>query len=467
MAAAPPWNRSRSLALHAGIVMFVFAGAYWTAAGGGFISDDFRWILESRVRGGRDIARLLTETTGFYRPLVSLTFAALEGAAGLDPRPYGVATFVLALMCAAAVALFAASLGLRGGAALLAASLWLLNPHGINMAVLWISGLAALSLVFFSTTSAIAVQKGRPFLAAALFLAALLSKEEAVLLPIPLLLLSWQRHGTIAAQTGVLAAGLFSAETIYFWLRSGSDAMTPANAPAYYRFTFELGSVAASVLQYADRALTISALVVLIVLAVVRAKPSLDARERGVLLVAAVWVVMGFAITIFLPVRSSLYLLLPSVGATIAASTIISALWRSATPRQRRGLTGAALVLPLLLLPILKARTERWTELMRVTRLTTEAVCQGEPATHSVLFVDDRTRRDNLENAFRALLPDALELYCGERPEVWMVPAPSDAGRDQIERAPDSVRAAWRYRDGRIERVDPGGWIGSESVRMR
>ena len=104
---------------------------------------------------------------------------------------------------------------------------------------------------------------------------------------------------------------------------------------------------------------------------------------------------------------------------------------------------------------------------MRVTRLTTDAVCRSAPATPSVLFVDDRTRRDNLENAFRTLLPDALELYCGERPEVWMVPAPSDAAPDQIERVPGSVRAAWRYRDGQIERADPGGWIGSEGARMR
>ena len=466
MAAAPPWHRRHAPALHAGLVVLVFAGAYWTAAGGGFISDDFRWILQSRVRDSDDMGRLFVETTGFYRPVVSLMFAALERLAGLDPRPYGLATFSLALMCAAAVGLFASSLGQRGGAALLAASLWLLNPHGINMAILWISGFTALSLVFFSTTSAIAVQRGRPAFAAVLFLAALLSKEEAVLMPIPLLLLSWKRHGA-AAKTGLLAAGLVIAEGIYFWLRSGSDAMTPASAPAYYRFTFEIGHVAANLLEYADRALTISGLAVLIALAVVRRKPSLDARERGVPLIAAVWGVAGVGITMLLPVRSSLYVLLPSVGGAVAASTVISALWRVATPGQRRALRVAAVVIPLLLLPVLQARTERWTSLMRVTRVTMEEVCGGEQTPRVLLFVDDRSRRDNLDNAFRALLPEALELHCGERPEVWMVPAPSDATRDQIERVPDSVRAAWRYRDGQIDRVDPGAWIGSEGARMR
>lgn len=453
-------------AVHAAVVLLVLTAAYWQAAGQGFISDDFRWILESRVRQAADLYKPFVDTTGFFRPMVSLAFAAIETFAGIDPGPYGTATFLLTILCAVAVAGFARALSLPVGAAILAGSLWILNPHGINMAILWISGLTALCLVLFGTLAAVAVRRGYWLAGTLLFFAALLSKEEALLFPVPLLLMARRRDG-MAARRGRLALGLGVAEVLYFVMRVRSDAMMPADAPALYRFTVDIGDVLSNALQYADRSLTLAAVVLVIVAAVVRARPRLEAAEREAILTGIVWLAAGFGITLFLPVRSSLYAFSPSIGGVIAASALAAALWREASPARRRALQILAIILPLCLAPVLRSRTARWTELMRVSRITLEAVTPAMGSAPAVLFVDDRGRRDNLHNAFGSLLPDALELFSGRRPEVWLVPAPPDASSAEIIPLPSGIESGWRYRDGRVERIDAAPLAGSAAFRMR
>ena len=120
---------------------------YAPAAGRGFVKDDFHWIRTSAVDRLRDVPELFTRDTGFYRPLVSVSFAANHAVSGIEPRGYGWTNLALAFTAAALVIGFARALGLPRVPALLAGSAWLLNFHGINMAVLWISGRTALLLV--------------------------------------------------------------------------------------------------------------------------------------------------------------------------------------------------------------------------------------------------------------------------------------------------------------------------------
>ena len=54
---------------------------------------------------------------------------------------------------------------------------------------MWISGRTALLLTLFAVLAAIAAARGRPAAAALLAFAAMLSKEEAVLLPVALLVI--------------------------------------------------------------------------------------------------------------------------------------------------------------------------------------------------------------------------------------------------------------------------------------
>lgn len=53
----------------------IFLAIYMPDLGHGFISDDFRWIVESRTDTPGDLVRLFRANVGFYRPLVAVTFA--------------------------------------------------------------------------------------------------------------------------------------------------------------------------------------------------------------------------------------------------------------------------------------------------------------------------------------------------------------------------------------------------------
>jgi hypothetical protein len=151
------------------------------------VKDDFGWILFSTVRRQSDLNIFLEAPTGFYRPAVALSFALNRMACGVQPFCYGLTNFALVLASAASVFLLARGLQRPPGVALLASARWVFNWHGINMATLWISGRTALLLVLFSTSAASAFVRRRYMMAAILTLGAMLSREEAVLVPAALL----------------------------------------------------------------------------------------------------------------------------------------------------------------------------------------------------------------------------------------------------------------------------------------
>src|SRR5262245_16060657 len=162
----------------AAVALLLLVGIYGCDAGHGFVKDDFGWILTSRISEAGDFGRLLGAPTGFFRPLVSLTFAADYALFGVAPRAYGLTNLVILLACIAMLACFLRGIGLRSGVAIGGALVWGLNFHGINMAVLWISGRTALVVTFWATAAAWAWVRGHRMAAALLALAAMWSKEE-------------------------------------------------------------------------------------------------------------------------------------------------------------------------------------------------------------------------------------------------------------------------------------------------
>ena len=139
--------------------------------------------------------------------------------------------------------------------------------------------------------------------------------------------------------------------------------MTPGNAPDFYQFVFAPPAVFRNILEYADRAATLTALLLLFLLAIIRRRPALDPAERTAVTIGAAWALAGFAVTVFLPVRSSLYACFPSVGVALAGAAIATALWRAGTAQQRRAAAAVVLILPVLLIPIYRVRNGRWVEL--------------------------------------------------------------------------------------------------------
>src|SRR5688572_15353308 len=80
-----------------------FLAIYAPDIGHGFIQDDFAWIRHSAVDDFSGVIGLFRENVGFYRPLVSATFAFDFAAWRLDPFGYGITNLVLCLANAALV----------------------------------------------------------------------------------------------------------------------------------------------------------------------------------------------------------------------------------------------------------------------------------------------------------------------------------------------------------------------------
>src|SRR4030095_12921177 len=276
---------------------------------------------------------------------------------------YALTNFGLLIVCAWLVIRLGRAIGLGPPFALAAAAVWELNFHGINMALLWISGRTALLLCVFSV-AAVPVSIGdRRWWAGLLSFLAMLSKEEAVVLPAMLLLWSWQssEDGTLRGLARSIGKAFPAVAALagYMVLRIASGAFGPLNAPEYYRFTFAPAAVARNIVEYGHGSATIVGLVVLLAMAVGWKRPVLAAREWRTVVVGGVWLVAGFALTVFLPLRSSLYALFPSIGSCLAGAVIMQALHRAAPHRVRGALIGL-IVLMFLLVPVYRSRNERW-----------------------------------------------------------------------------------------------------------
>ena len=409
-----------------GLPFVVFLGVYAAAIGHGFISDDFLWILDSRVQHARDLAALFLKTTGFYRPVVGLTFALDYVVFGTQPIGYALTNLLLASLCALLLFEVGRELGLPAAAAVLSAALWLLNPHGINTAIIWMSGRTSLLLTSGSLGAALLLLRGRPFAAFIPAAVALFSKEEAFLLP--LVLFAWwmivtrQKRPT-AATIAVWWACALALVGAYLAMRFQTNAMTPWNAPSYYRFTHDPAVFARNVFEYADRTMTFSTGFLLLTWLILR--PAAVRPTATVTLCGAAWIAGGYALTVFLPVRSSLYACFPSAGACLIAGDIAARCWASSTQAARHRAIVAGVLVTLAMAPVYILRNRTTIANARFTSETLrqiDARARALPAGSTVLILDDRHKRPNVETAFNTALPDAYELISGRRLRFWIEP---------------------------------------------
>ena len=137
---------------------------------------------------------------------------------------------------------------------------------------------------------------------------------------------------------------LLAALAIYFVLRLQSGAFWPATAPSYYRLTIQPSILFRNALEYLDRGATWPVAVALLVAIAARTRPILAPGERRILALGALWFAFGYAITVSVPVRSSLYAVFPSIGACIAAAAVVAALIRQQPSRALRALAVASVI---------------------------------------------------------------------------------------------------------------------------
>ena len=460
----------------------VFLITFLPGLGHGFIKDDFAWIASNQVRSAGELLGLFTGTADFYRPAVRLSFAVDWWLFGIEPLAYALTN--LAILAAGAVALraLALRLGMPRGTALLAAGLWAFNFHGVDMSLLWISGRTSLLATLFGLLAARSFVAGRPRAAAGWALAAMLSKEDAVLLPF--VLLAWgglwepNRDGVGGAPGGfrlrrALRSSwpLFASLALYLAARTAAGAMTPLDAPAAYQFVLSPMPIVGNALSYLDRGGTLAASFVLLLSTAAWAVPRPAPEQRRWMQLGLVWLLGGYALAVLLPVRSSLYAVGPAAGAALIGAALVTALWDGVGRAARcRAVLAGAFALAIAV-PIHWARLDEW---VASARLSTHVLDRLAPVVETlppggvIRLDDDRGRRINLDAAFGTLVETAVLVRTGRRQPVWIEPPPVDwqvAGL--VRPREEDVAARFALREDELVRLPEPGGAGDRAGRRR
>jgi hypothetical protein len=417
-------SKASVLVLPVACALFVVA-VYFPDVGRGFIKDDFTWIRTAQAAAANPVRLVRQPDPGFYRPLVSLTFIYDYAVHGWKARGYGWTNLALCVACAFAVAALALAIGLSRRAALLAGALWLINPHGVNMAILWLSGRTATLLTLCSLLAAVAFLRRWHAAAAALIALALLAKEEAVMLPFILLSWSWIRERGARPRWTAIAA-LFGPLAVYLSLRALTPAMTPATAPSFYRFTVDPLSVMRNLGEYLDRTATLAAAALVCAMIAYRARPRTTAAHRPLLAMLAVWWAGMFAITIWLPVRSSLYAVCPSAAAAMAGALLIDRT-RAVAARSPFRFELVLAILLVAAIPIYQMRDDLRVEAARVSQRTLNAIDRDLPSLPrtGVVVLHEDPDAAVFREAFGDLPAEALRTRFGRDWDARIVESPA------------------------------------------
>ena len=414
--------RATPVRLLAAVAAAAWLAIYLPDAGRGFIKDDFAWLVAAPLAPSPWDAAW-TASTGFFRPLVSLSFTANYALFGTKPLGYGLTNVVLAIGCAAVIFMLARAWRIPERGALIASGIWLFTPHGMDMAVLWISGRSSLLLVLFAVLACWAAARQRNWLAIAAVALALLAKEDAAVVPVLAALSLFAARRSIQRADVVAAGAIVLALIVYFWMRSQSGAMTPWSAPVEYRPSLDPRLLGSNLAQYADRLLTFPLAVVLAAWVATGSKIHGALRERPVLAGVA-WAAVAMIPTIALPVRSSLYVLLALAGISIAAAALIERLLHRAAETRARAAAIVLLVIAAVLIPVHRSRQHEWSDAARLSASVVAGVAETlrEAPEGSRVIARDRFEQPNLESTFGNLLPEMLQVVTGKRFEVVHAP---------------------------------------------
>ncbi|MCK4836182.1 MAG: hypothetical protein KAT17_06075 [Candidatus Aminicenantes bacterium] len=343
-------------------ILFLQLAIFFPHVGTGFITDDFIWLDNVIDEGKLDLGKPFTVTTGFYRPLVSLSFGLQFLFHGIESAPYGQLNLLLHLFNIIMVYLILNSFGPLKPYALLVAFLFAMNIKVNTMAVGWISGRTTLLYSCFSLLTFYLYKKWYQtsnlhksrflkifffFLFEIMYLAALLSKESALIIPGGVLVffvfikdnlsrkpglfvsaLKWQKMVTAFKSILIFIPPLL----IYFILRLNSNAFTPFNAPDCYRFKMTLLVLIRNTWEYFTRAGLLDFIMVigLLVLVVRRGKLKnpFEKSDLHLIAIGGLYFLFFLIPVLFLPVRSNIYVYFPQIGFHIAFAVLIVSLWR-------------------------------------------------------------------------------------------------------------------------------------------
>lgn len=355
------------LALALGVQLIVYA----PHVGKGFVTDDFEWLGSIVANGKVDYLRPFTMTTGFFRPLVGLSFGLQYQLHGMNPLPYGWFNLGLHLANILLVYLLLSAWSPTKRCALAAAILFSLNAKSASMAVGWISGRTSLLFGFFMLLSLYLLLNSSQketipkrilccFPAGLAYFAALLSKETAAAAPVFIFFFTFfiqnQRARNAAAgtpatlkkiKTAALAALVYIITLlVYFSLRRLSNAYSPFNAADFYRYTFSPVGILKNLSEHFIRGglLDIYLLIILAILFLIIKKrtastPSITVHiDKTVLWPGAAWFLIFLLPVLLLPARSDLYAYIPQVGLHVMFLVMLFPLWQNSTSEIKKPL---------------------------------------------------------------------------------------------------------------------------------
>jgi len=247
----PPSSTSRRC--FAGLVALPVVAGIWflylSHTGQHLLSDD--WGLFSEIRSFGSVCKDFTRTwlghsNCYYRPLTTVSLAVDHFFWGVDPIAFHRMNLALFTICAALVGWLAACMtaGNRTCAGLAAFTIFLLHPAAVEPAS-WICCRMALLSGLFGLTACLLflryLEQGRPRTLAALLLAqtaALLSREDALILPVVALLLGisvQRRNRILIAMTGMGAVvGMYLLLRILLGITMASESHRALLAPAMW-----------------------------------------------------------------------------------------------------------------------------------------------------------------------------------------------------------------------------------------
>lgn len=243
---------SRSLlALGAALVLMAGLSAWSTGLDGPYLFDDVVTPLGDPASQSMEAWK--TNLPQTLRPVTKLTYA-IEAEAGMTDRPDLRRAVSLVLFVLAAVLLCLLLSRLEPGvapygAALLAAA-WFLHPVQAD-SVLLVSGRTALLSAVFLLAALLALERSRPWLSAALFVLACLSRETALAGLLPLAVITASRPG-VSLRSGLrqFAPILAGAALVACWMLTTPRYLQLAEfsllgRPFWLSFISQVGAVPA------------------------------------------------------------------------------------------------------------------------------------------------------------------------------------------------------------------------------
>jgi len=338
---------------------------YLPHVGTGFVKDDFVWLESILANQEVDYLKPFIETTGFYRPLVSLTFGLQFEWFDLNSRPFGFFNLFLHVLNIIMVFLLFSSIKSFRSYALLVTFLFAMSIKSSTMAVGWISGRTTLMFSFFSLLSFYLYLKNKQpyfcyggklkiiflyFFVGIFYFAALMSKESAAALPLFVVLFNFWNQEPKKKMDVTLLSGLMSILkrlskavvstsiyilplVFYFFFRQKSNAFTPFNTPEYYRYTLAPLVLLKNLVEYVSRSIIFDFFLficlIFLILVFMKKKYINQGLNRFILKFGTLWFLCIILPILPLAVRSDIYIYLPQLGLHLIFAVLILPLWKA------------------------------------------------------------------------------------------------------------------------------------------